>query len=155
MNFLTSVIKKPLCWCLAWVLTFINFVTFIVSRNEFWLAHPGQAWLAAGATEDRTYIASEFERNITCYAPLTCFRSGGAFISQTLIEVTTAMSGLISVNVNSEQETFIILLVGLMWRVACLTLFLICMSRVLESLLSALGVTNCLMFVLGAYRFGL
>jgi hypothetical protein len=149
MSFLTSEIKKPLYWGLAWVLTFINFVTFIVSRNEFWLTHPVQAWLAASVTEDRTYIASEFERNITCYAPLTCFRSGGAFISQTLIEVTTAMSGFISVSVNSEQETFIILLVGLMWRVACLTLFLTCMSRVLESLRSALGVTNCLMFVLG------
>jgi hypothetical protein len=149
MSFLTSEIKKPLYWGLAWVLTFINFVTFIVSRNEFWLTHPGQAWLAAGATEDRTYLASEFERNLTCYSPITCFRSGGAFISQTLIEVTTALSGFVSVNVNSEQETFIILLVGLIWRVACLTLFLICMTRVLESLRSALCVTNCLLFVLG------
>ena len=149
MSFLTSEIKKPLYWGLAWIFTFINFVTFIVSRNEFWLTHPGQAWLAASATEDRTYLASEFERNMTCYSPLTCFRSGGAFMSQTLIEVITELSGFISVNVNSEQETFIILLVGLMWRVACLTLFLICMSRVLESLRSALCVTNCLIFVLG------
>ena len=149
MSFLTSEIKKPLYWVLAWVLTFINFVTFIVSRNEFWLTHPGQAWLAASATEDRTYLASEFERNLTCYTPLTCLRSGGAFMSQTLIEAITAMSGFVSVNVNSEQETFIILAVGLMWRVTCLTLFLICVTKVLESLRSALCVTNCLMFVLG------
>jgi hypothetical protein len=149
MSFLTSEIKKPLYWGLAWIFTFINFVTFIVSRNEFWLTHPGQAWLAASATEDRTYLASEFERNLTCYTPLTCLRSGGAFISQTLIEVTTAMSGFVSVNINSEQETFIILIVGLMWRVTCLTLFLICVTKVLESLQSALCVTNCLMFVLG------
>ena len=149
MSFLTSEIKKPLYWVLAWVLTFINFVTFIVSRNEFWLTHPGQAWLAASATEDRTYIASEFERNLTCYTPLTCLRSGGAFMSQTLIEAITAISGFVSVNVNSEQETFIILAVGLMWRVTCLTLFLICVTKVLESLRSALCVTNCLMFVLG------
>ena len=149
MSFLTSEIKKPLYWGLAWVLTFINFVTFIVSRSEFWLTHPGQAWLAASATEDRTYLASEFERNLTCYTPLTCLRSGGAFMSQTLIEAITAISGFVSVNVNSEQETFIILAVGLMWRVTCLTLFLICVTKVLESLRSALCVTNCLMFVLG------
>jgi len=149
MSFMTSGIKKPLYWGLAWVLTFINFVTFIVSRSEFWLSHTGQAWLAASATQDRTYLASEFERNLTCYTPLTCFRSGGAFVAQTLIKATTTMSGFVSVNVNSEQKTFIILLVGLIWRVACLTLFLICMARVLESLRSALCVTNCLMFVLG------
>ena len=149
MSFLTSEIKKPLYWGLAWIFTFINFVTFIVSRSEFWISHPGQAWLAASTTQDRTYLASEFERNLTCYTPLTCLRSGGAFISQTLIELTTAMSGFVSVNINSEQETFIILIVGLMWRVTCLTLFLICVTKVLESLQSALCVTNCLMFVLG------
>lgn len=149
MSFLTSEIKRPLYWGLAWVLTFINFVTFIVSRNEFWLTHPGQAWLAAGATEDRTYLASEFERNLTCYTPLTCLRSGGAFVSQTLIEVITALSGFVSVNVNSEQETFIILIVGLMWRTLCVILFLICATKLFGGLRFAIAVTNCLMFVLG------
>ena len=150
MSFLTSEIKKPLYWGLAWVLTFINFVTFIVSRSEFWLTHPGQAWLAASATEDRTYLASEFERNLSCYFPSTCImRSGGAFLSQFFIEAITALSNLVNVEVNIEQETFIILLIGLMWRIACLTLFLICMAKLLESLRSALCVTNCLMFVLG------
>ena len=149
MSFLTSEIKKPLYWGLAWIFTFINFVTFIVSRNEFWLTHPGQAWLAASATEDRTYLASEFERNMTCYSPLTCFRSGGAFMSQTLIEVITALSGFVSVNVNSEQETFIILIVGLMWRTLCVILFLICATKLFGGLRFAIAVTNCLMFVLG------
>ena len=150
MSFLTSEIKKPLYWGLAWVLTFINFVTFIVSRNEFWLTHPGQAWLATSATEDRTYLASEFERNLSCYFPSTCImRSGGAFLSQFFIEAITALSNLVNVEVNIEQETFIILLIGLMWRIACLTLFLICVAKLLESLRSALCVTNCLMFVLG------
>ena len=149
MNFLTSEIKKPLYWGLAWVLTFINFVTFIVSRSEFWLTHPGQAWLAASATKDRTYLASEFERNLTCYTPLTCLRSGGAFMSQTLIEVITALSGFVSVNVNSEQETFIILIVGLMWRTLCVILFLICATKLFGGLRFAIAVTNCLMLVLG------
>ena len=149
MSFLTSEIKKPLYWGLAWVLTFINFVTFIVSRSEFWLTHPGQAWLAASATKDRTYLASEFERNLTCYTPLTCLRSGGAFVSQTLIEVITALSGFVSVNVNSEQETFIILIVGLMWRTLCVILFLICATKLFGGLRFAIAVTNCLMLVLG------
>ena len=149
MSFLTSEIKKPLYWGLAWVLTFINFVTFIVSRSEFWLTHPGQAWLAASATKDRTYLASEFERNLTCYTPLTCLRSGGAFMSQTLIEVITALSGFVSVNVNSEQETFIILIVGLMWRTLCVILFLICATKLFGGLRFAIAVTNCLMLVLG------
>ena len=149
MSFLTSEIKKPLYWGLAWVLTFINFVTFIVSRSEFWLTHPGQAWLAASATKDRTYLASEFERNLTCYTPLTCLRSGGAFMSQTLIEVITALSGFVSVNVNFEQETFIILIVGLMWRTLCVILFLICATKLFGGLRFAIAVTNCLMLVLG------
>ena len=149
MSFITSEIKKPLYWGLAWVLTFINFVTFIVSRSEFWLTHPGQAWLAASATKDRTYLASEFERNLTCYTPLTCLRSGGAFMSQTLIEVITALSGFVSVNVNSEQETFIILIVGLMWRTLCVILFLICATKLFGGLRFAIAVTNCLMLVLG------
>ena len=149
MSSLFSEIKKPLYWGIAWVLTFVNFVTFIVSRNEFWLTHPGQAWLAASATEDRTYLASEFERNLSCYFPLTCLRSGGAFLSQVFIEAITALSNLVSVEMNMEQKTFIILLVGLMWRFACLTLFLFCMAKLLVSLRSALCVTNCLMFVLG------
>ena len=149
MSFLTSEIKKPLYWGLAWVLTFINFVTFIVSRSEFWLTHPGQAWLAASATKDRTYLATEFERNLTCYTPLTCLRSGGAFMSQTLIEVITALSGFVSVNVNFEQETFIILIVGLMWRTLCVILFLICATKLFGGLRFAIAVTNCLMLVLG------
>ena len=150
MSLLVSEIKRPLYWGLAWIFTFINFVTFIVSRNEFWLTHPGQAWLAASATEDRTYLASEFERNLSCYVPATCImRSGGAFLSQAFIEAITALSNLVSVELNMEQKTFIILLVGLMWRVACLTLFLICVTKLLNSLRSALCVTNCLMFVLG------
>ena len=150
MSSLFSEIKKPLYWGLAWAFTFINFVTFIVSRNEFWLTHPGQAWLAASSTEDRTYLASEFERNLSCYTPVTCImRSGGAFLSQALIETITALSNLVSVELNMGQKTFIILLVGLMWRVLCLALFLICVTKLLQNLRSALCLTNCLMFVLG------
>ena len=150
MSFLTSEIKKPLYWGLAWIFTFINFVTFIVSRNQFWLTHPGQAWLAASATQDRTYLASEFERNLSCYTPSTCIlRSGGALVSQSLIWLSTSAVNFVAVEVNDEQKTFIILLVGLLWRALCVVLFLISAAKLFGGLRFGLAITNCLMFVLG------
>ena len=149
MSFLTSEIKKPLYWGLAWVLTFINFVTFIVSRNEFWLTHPGQAWLAAGATEDRTYLASEFERDLSCYQPQTCLRSGASFVSQTLIDLTTAVTQAVTVNLNNDQRTFIILLYGLLWRALCLAVFFKAIKSLFNSSKAALTAINTLMIVLG------
>ena len=143
-----SQIKKLIYWTIVWIFTLINFLTFIVSRNIFWITHPGQAWLAAGATQDRTYLASEFQRNLACYQPLTCLRSGGAFISQLLINVTTATAELVSVDLNFEQKTFIILIVGLLWRVLCVGIFVLMMSRILNSLKTSVLLTNTLMFVL-------
>jgi hypothetical protein len=149
MSFLTSEIKKPLYWGLAWIFTFINFVTFIVSRNEFWLTHPGQAWLAASATEDRTYLASEFERDLSCYQPQTCLRSGASFVSQTLIDLTTAVTQLVTVNLNNDQRIFIILLFGLLWRALCLLIFFAAMKSLFSSSKAALTAINILMIVLG------
>ena len=149
MSFLTSDIKKPLYWGLAWIFTFINFVTFIVSRNEFWLTHPGQAWLAASATEDRTYLASEFERDLSCYQPQTCLRSGASFVSQTLIDLTTAVTQAVTVNLNNDQRTFIILLYGLLWRALCLAVFFKALKSLFDSAKAALTAINTLMIVLG------
>ena len=149
MSFLTSEIKKPLYWGLAWVLTFINFVTFIVSRNEFWLTHPGQAWLAASATEDRTYLASEFERDLSCYQPQTCLRSGASFVSQTLIDLTTAVTQAVTVNLNNDQRTCIVLLYGLLWRALCLAVFFKAIKSLFNSSKAALTAINTLMIVLG------
>ena len=149
MNFLNPEIKKPLYWGLAWMFTFINFVTFIVSRNEFWLTHPGQAWLAAGATEDRTYLASEFERDLSCYQPQTCLRSGASFVSQTLIDLTTAVTQAVTVNLNNDQRTFIILLYGLLWRALCLAVFFKAIKSLFNSSKAALTAINTLMIVLG------
>lgn len=148
MQFSTTNIKKLIFWSVAWIITLINFSAFIVSRNLFWISHPGQAWLAAGVTENRTYLASEFERNLSCYQPLTCLRSGGAFISQFLIDATTLAAELVSVDLNIEQRTFIILLVGLLWRVFCIGVFLLTMTRIFNSLKASVLLTNTLMFVL-------
>ena len=127
----------------------MNFSIFIVSRSKFWITHPGQAWLAAGATQDRTYLASEFERNLSCYQPLTCLRSGGAFISQLLINVTTEIIGLGGVNLDVEQKAAVNLLVGLLWRILCVGIFFTLISRLLVSLKASLLLTNTLIFVLG------
>ena len=143
-----SQIKKLIYWTIVWIFTLINFLTFIVSRNIFWITHPGQAWLAAGITQDRTYLASEFQRNLACYQPITCLRSGGAFISQLLINATTATAELVSVDLNVEQKTFIILLVGMLWRVLCVSMFLFTMSRIVNSLKTSVLLVNTLMFVL-------
>lgn len=149
MSLLVTKIKKPLYWGLAWLLTFINFVTFIVSRNEFWLTHPGQAWLAASSTEDRTYLASEFERDLSCYQPQTCLRSGASFVTQILIDLTTAITQAVTVNINIEQKTFIILIFGLLWRAVCLTIFFVTIKNLFNSSHAALTAINTLLIILG------
>lgn len=144
-----SELKQTVYSVLAWLFTLINFLTFIVSRNEFWLTHPGQAWLAASRTEQRTYLASEFERDLSCYQPQTCLRSGASFVSQALIDITTAVSRVSTVNLNVEQQTFIILQIGLLWRALCLAIFFVVMKNLFDSLSAALTAINILMIVLG------
>ena len=142
-------VKRSIYWTSAWILTSINFLSFIVSRSKFWITHPGQAWLAAGATQDRTYLASEFERNLSCYNPLTCLRSGGAFVSQFLINATTEIVELGGANFGVGQKAAVMLLVGLLWRILCVGIFFILISRLLVSLKASLLLTNTLIFVLG------
>ena len=148
MALLKTEFKKPMYWTATWILTSINFLIFIVSRSQFWITHPGQAWLAAGATQDRTYLASEFERNLSCYQPLTCLRSGGAFISQFLINATTEFADLGGANLNVGQKAAVFLLVGMLWRILCVGIFLISISRLFMSLKASLLLTNTLLFVL-------
>ena len=143
-----SEFKRLIYWTIAATLTLINFIVFLVSRSEFWITHPGQAWLASGMTENRTYLASEFERNLSCYQPLTCLRSGGAFISQFLINATTEFAELGGANLNVDQKAAVFLLVGMLWRVLCVSIFLLVMSRILNSLKASVLLTNTLMFIL-------
>ncbi len=149
MVLLTNRARKHVYWCLAWVFTFVNYASFIVSRNEFWLTHPGRAWLRSSATENRTYIASEFERNLTCYTPLTCLRSGSAFLGQTLINAILVATNLFRFKISDEQEIFVILLVGLIWRTLCVAAFLICVAKILNNLRLAMFLTNALILTLG------
>ncbi len=143
-----SEFKRLIYWTIAATLTLINFMVFIVSRSEFWITHPGQAWLASGMTENRTYLASEFERNLSCYQPLTCLRSGGAFLSQVLIDVSIEIIELGGVDLYVGQKAAIVLLVGMLWRILCVGIFFISISRLLASLKASVLLTNVLMFVL-------
>ena len=149
MKFLNTEIRKFSFWGFAWTFTFINFTAFIVSRNQFWLTHPGQAWLAAGATENRTYLASEFARDLTCYQPQTCLRSGASFISQPLITITTRFAELVTVELNFEQRSFIILFIGLLWRIFCVSIFFISIKSLLKTLNSTLYLFNLTILLLG------
>ena len=133
---------------LVWILTIINTTVFLVSRNSFWISYPGQAWLAAGRTENRTYLASEFERNLSCYQPVTCLRSGGAFLSQAIINLTTFASELTRINLTIEQRTFIILIFGIFWRILCLAIFLFGVARLFNSFKIGLILVNALVFLL-------
>lgn len=132
----------------VWVFTIINTTVFLVSRNSFWISHPGQAWLASGRTEDRTYLASEFQRNLSCYAPWTCLRSGGAFLSQALIEVITFISEATLINLTIDQKTFIILIGGLAWRLLCLGIFVFAITKLFHNFNVGLLLGNSLTFLL-------
>jgi len=135
----------------VWILTAVNTTAFIVSRNSFWISYPGQAWLATGTTENRTYLASEFERNLSCYNPLTCLRSGGAFLSQAFIAVITFSSEKMGNNLTIDQRTFIILIGGLAWRILCLGIFVCAIAKLFNSLKIALLLVNSLLFLLSGF----
>lgn len=143
-----SLVKRYILSTSVWILTIINTTVFLVSRNSFWISYPGQAWLASSITEHRTFLTSEFERNLSCYGPLTCLRSGGAFLSHALVTVITFSSKTTRVNLTPDQEIFIILIVGLLWRVLCLAIFIFAVTKLFRSLKIGILIANGLVFLL-------
>ncbi len=133
---------------IVWIFTIINTIVFLVSRNSFWISYPGQAWLAANSTADRTYLASEFERNLSCFYPLVCLRSGGSFLSHTLIQMTTLASETTRINLTIDQETFIILIGGMVWRIICLAIFVFAVAKLFNSPKFGLLIGNGVVFLL-------
>lgn len=153
--------NRPICNHIirasVWILTIINTTVFLVSRNSFWISHPGQAWLAASSTADRTYLASEFERNLSCYAPAICLRSGGAFLTHSLIKITTLASESTRINLTIDQQTFIILIGGMLWRITCLAIFVFAVAKLFDSPRLGLLVVNGVVFLLSGlplWQFG-
>jgi hypothetical protein len=120
MSFLTSEIKRPLYWGLAWIFTFINFTAFIVSRNQTWIQNPGRAWMNASATEFRNYPASDFERTLSCYGFGQCQRIGGALIVQPIIFFGDFLSKFYYFDFNENSQIFVIQMSGLAWRIFCI-----------------------------------
>jgi hypothetical protein len=66
-----------------------------------------------------------------------------------LIDLTTAVTQLVTVNLNNDQRTFIILLFGLLWRALCLFIFFAAMKSLFSSSKAAMTTINILMIVLG------
>ena len=143
-----SLVKRYVLSASVWIITIINTTVFLVSRNSFWISYPGQAWRASSTTEHRTLLTSEFERNLSCYGPLTCLRSGSAFLSQALIELTTFISEATRINLTIDQKTFIILIGGLAWRLLCLGIFVFVIAKLFRNFKVGLLLGNALLFLL-------
>lgn len=141
-------LKKYILSASLSVLTVFNTLVFLVSRNEFWINHPGQAWLASSQTQDRTYITSEFARNLSCYQPLTCLRSGSAFIFESAIWISEKLAEFSTVNLNNSQRVFIILQAGTFWRLSTLLIFSLSLNAMLKNRTYSLLLTNGLLVIL-------
>jgi hypothetical protein len=85
---------------------------------------------------------------LSCYGPLTCLRSGSAFLSQALIELTTFISESTRINLTIDQKTFIILIGGLAWRLLCLGIFVFVIAKLFRNFKVGLLIGNALIFLL-------
>jgi len=103
-------------------LTFINFIAFLVSRNNWWISNPGRSWQAASITEFRDYPSSEFERVLSCYAIFSCQRAGSSLLVQPVILLADLVSKAYFWNVDSVERIFVIQIVGVGWRALCIGL---------------------------------
>ena len=140
--------KRAFYWSVASVFTFINFLAFLISRNNAWVLNPGRAWQYASATEFRDYPASEFERTLSCYGFGQCQRIGGALILQPIIFLTDNIAKLYFWNVDDQARIFIIQMVSLGWRVACLFIISFLIFKCFQSAFFAIFFLNALLLAL-------
>ena len=112
--------KRAFCYSVASVFTFINFLAFLISRNNAWVQNPGRAWQYASATEFRDYPASAFERTLSCYGLGQCENIGGAHIMQPINYFADILSKIYFWNLDDQSRIFNIQMVGFGWRIACL-----------------------------------
>lgn len=140
--------KEFILNCLAVTLTFMNFLAFLISRNNVWANNPGRAWLNASATEFRNYPASEFERTLSCYGLGQCQRIGGALIFQPLIFLTENLSKIYFWQVRDTERIFVIQMVSLLWRLTCVLLLCYLVFKVLKNIFATLFFINALFLTL-------
>jgi len=143
--------KRAFYWSVASVFTFINFLAFLISRNNAWVLNPGRAWQYASATEFRDYPASEFERTLSCYGFGQCQRIGGALILQPIIFLTDNIAKLYFWNVDDQARIFIIQMVGLGWRFMCLLVIGVLIFNCSKSAVFTLFFINALLFALSGW----
>lgn len=143
--------KRAFFYSVALVFTFINFLAFLISRNNPWVINPGRAWQFASATEFRDYPASEFERTLSCYGFGQCQRIGGALILQPIIFLADNISKLYFWNIDDQSRTFIIQMVGFGWRMACFYIIFLLIFKYFRSAAFALLYLNTLLFALSGW----
>lgn len=130
------------------MVSLFNVSVFLISRNSFWISHPGQAWLATDLTAGRLGVASEFERNLSCYVPTVCLRSGYSFIFQPLIFLSTELLDTIF-EITNKFKTQVIFFFGLFLRLSSIFIFGLLTSRIFKSKKCALLITNSVLLVVG------
>lgn len=140
--------KRAFYYLIASVFTFINFLSFLISRSNAWVLNPGRTWQYASLTEFRDYPASEFERTISCYAIYSCQRIGSALIMQPLIFAADLISDLYFWNLTNEARIFNIQVIGLSWRAICVGSIAYVMFRLTKSAPLSLFYVNALLVTL-------
>ena len=146
-----SEIKKLAYYFCAWAFTFANFLAFLVSRDHDRIHNPGRAWMDAGATDFRTYPASEFERTLSCHGLGQCQRIGGALIFQPLIFLADLLSKFYYWNVDDYSRIFVIQIIGLGWRVLSLGILAYCVYRVSKNIAFVIFSMNSLFLSLSGW----
>jgi len=147
-----SVTRKRLALhCFAITLTFLNFLAFLISRNNAWVNNPGRTWLYASNTAFRNYPASEFERTLSCYGLGQCQRIGGALIIQPLIFLTDNLAKFYFWQFDDAERVFIIQMVTFMWRIVCISFLCYLVFKVVKNFLTTLFFINSLFLSLSGW----
>ena len=140
--------KRAFYYSVTSVITFINFLAFLISRNNAWVKNPGRAWQYASATEFRDYPASAFERTLSCYGFGQCQRIGGALIMQPIIFFTDSLSKVYFWNVDVQSRIFIIQMAGFGWRITSFLIITFLIFKCFKSAPFALFFFNALLLAL-------
>lgn len=147
--------KRAFYYSVASVFTFINFLAFLISRNNAWVKNPGRAWQYASATEFRDYPASAFERTLSCYGFGQCQRIGGALLMQPVVYLADTVSKIYFWKVDDHARIFNIQMLGFGWRAACFFIITFLIFKCFKSTTFALFFLNALLLALSGWMLRL
>ena len=143
--------KRAFYYSVASVFTFINFLAFLISRNNPWVQNPGRAWQYASSTEFRDYPASEFERTLSCHGFGQCQRIGGALVIQPINFLADLVSKFYFWNVDDQSRIFIIQMVSFGWRISCVSIIAFLIFKSTKNLVFSVVFFNSLLFALSGW----